>query len=353
MRGYAQLGGGKVGWKEMNRPKVGPLDAIIRPTAVSPCTTDNHLAATGAMPHLDGLAMGHEGVGIIDEIGSGVKHFKVGDLVAIPSVHPEWRSIEAQQGIAKQHDRDHYYSTEWPDKGGVFAEYFHVYDIDMNGGAIPEGVSSLQAVLLTDMATTAFAGVDALHVNYGDTIVVVGIGPVGLMGINAAYLRGAARIIGVGSRPACMEVARQYGVTEFVNYKDGDIADQVLELTGGERVDGVFITGGSTESFNTGLRMVRKGGVVSSVASFYHDEQVVIQNPVWEYGVDDKTITVVKAYGGRVIMERLLKLVQYGRLKPELMASHVLHGFDKIEDAFNLMGNKTPDLVKPVVLMDE
>lgn len=353
MRGYVLEGVNQVAWRDdLPEPDIGPLDATIKPIIVAPCTTDIALIETMAMPIIKDKAMGHEVVGIVDEIGSAVKDFKVGDRVAISSVQPNWRSLEAQDGRAKFNDVCHYYCED-PNsiRGGVFAEKYHVIDADMTMAHIPDSVTWEQAIMTTDMATTAFEGIDALNIGYGDSIAIIGIGPVGLMGVCAAVIKGAARVFGVGSRKVCQDVGRQFGVTDFINYKDGDIAKQILTKNR-QPVDGVLVTGGTANSIAEGMRIVKYGGTVANVACFFSDETTVIPNDLWNYGGLDKTIKGIKAAGGRVYTERLLKLIEYGRMKPELMATHVFHGMDKIEDAVKLMMDKDPNVIKPLVFFD-
>ncbi|MCC8180235.1 MAG: zinc-binding dehydrogenase [Planctomycetes bacterium] len=352
MRGYILEDINKAAWRDdLPEPEIGPFGAVIKPVVVAPCTTDVHLLETNAMPIIQGKAMGHEVVGVVKEIGSEVKDFKPGDRVAVSSVHPNWRSIEAQEGLAKFNDHCHYYCDD-PKRGGVFAELCQVVDADMTLAKIPDSVSWEQAIMLTDMATTAFAGVEALELKYGDTVVVLGIGPVGLMAVCGCRIGGAARIIGVGSRKICQEVGTKFGVTDFVNYKNGDITEQVLAMTGGKPVDAVIVTGGSSDSIAEGLKMVKYGGIVSNVACFFADAQTVIPSEVWNYACLDKTIKTIKAKGGRAYMERLLALVEYKRFEPELMATHIFKGMDKIVDAMDLMMNRDPNCIKPIVFFE-
>ena len=334
----------------MPEPELGPLAAIIKPVVVSTCTTDVHLIQTMAMPTLKGKVIGHEMVGIVHEVGRDVKDFKPGDRVTAASVPPNWRSLEAQEGLSKFNTQGFYYSKD-PRKGGVFAELCHVTDADMNLAHIPESVTWEQAIMLTDMVTTAFAGIDQLNLKTGDTVVILGIGPVGLMGVCGALMKGAGRVFGVGSRQVCFDVGKKYGVTDCINYKDGNIVDQILSKNG-KPVDAVFVTGGSSSSIADGMRMVKYGGTVSNVACFFEDATTVIPSDVWNHGGLDKYVKGVMAEGGRAYMERLLSLVQYGRLKPELLVTHIFHGMEKIEDAIKMMADRDPTVIKPIIYFD-
>ena len=137
-----------------------PTGAFIRPLIWSPCTSDAHLCATGcaSLPYLLGKAVGHEMCGEITQVGTEVKGFHVGDRVVVCSVMPVWRSLEAQDGMAKQHQDNMYAGVDFPDRGGSFVEEYYIRDADMNLALIPEGVTLEQAVMVPDMMCTAFEG---------------------------------------------------------------------------------------------------------------------------------------------------------------------------------------------------
>ena len=162
-----------------------PTGAFIRPLIWSPCTSDAHLCATGcaSLPYLLGKAVGHEMCGEITKIGEDVHDFKVGDRVIVCSVMPVWRSMEAQDGVAKQHQDNMYGGIDFPDRGGSFVEEYYIRDADMNLALIPDGVTLEQAVMVPDMLCTAFEGVEQLNPEFGSSVAVLGIGPVGLTAV--------------------------------------------------------------------------------------------------------------------------------------------------------------------------
>lgn len=353
MKGFGILDKGKTGWVEIKKPVAGPLDAVIRMTAVSPCTSDVHIVDNlpPEYAHIKGCVLGHEGIGIIEEVGSQVKDFKPGDRVVIPGMIINWRTLMVQAGLS-QYDPSSSYPQRLEEVGGTFAEYCLVYDADMNLAIIPPSVTDTQAIMVPDMIATAFTAVSESNIMLGDTVAVLGIGPVGLMSICGALLRGASRVFAIGSRKACFDVATQYGATDLINYKDGDVAQQILEKNNGKPVDVVLVSGGTSDAIGTALKMVKFGGTIANVALFWGEENTVIPNIDWGFGACHfKTITGTMLQGGRYYMEKLISLVEYGRIKPELMASHVFHGFDKIEDSYITMSVKSPDLIKPVVLI--
>ena len=150
-------------------------------------------------------------------------------------------------------------------KDGVFSEYFHVNDADGNLALLPSNITPVDACMLSDMVPTGFHGVELADIQFGDSVLVIGIGPVGLMSVAGANMRGASRIIAVGTRPVCVEAARGYGATDFISYKNGSIEDQVLAMTDGKGVDKVVIAGGGCETFESAIKCLKPGGKIGNV----------------------------------------------------------------------------------------
>ncbi|MDD3839771.1 MAG: NAD(P)-dependent alcohol dehydrogenase, partial [Clostridia bacterium] len=334
------------------KPVAGPYDAIVRPLAVAPCTSDIHTVYEGALGDRNDMVLGHEAVGEIVEIGSEVKDFKPGDKVVVPAITPDWRSIPVQRGF-QQHSKGMLTGWKFSNfKDGVFAEYFHVNDADMNLALLPDEISLEKAVMLTDMMTTGFHGVELAEIELGATVVCIGIGAVGLMSVAGAKIKGAGRLIGVGSRPACVEAAKFYGATDIINYKDGDIAEQVMDLTDGEGADNVIVAGGNSDILISAVKMVKPGGKISNVNYFGDGDFIDIPRAEWGCGMAHKDIRGGLTPGGRLRMERLIDLVKYDRVDPGKLVTHVFHGFDSVQKALELMKDKPKDLIKPVVIID-
>ncbi|MDR1534998.1 MAG: zinc-binding dehydrogenase [Planctomycetota bacterium] len=349
MRGYGIKAVNVPGWVEKEKPVAGPLDAVLRPVLISPCTSDLHSMHGGAGPKEKDRIMGHEAVGEIVEIGSLVREFRVGEVVAVPCTTPDWLA-PGVQGRFNAHDRSPLGSFKFlSQKDGVMAEFFHVNQADANLARIPEGVAPEAALMTVDMMSTGFYGSESADIGYGDTVVVVGIGPVGLMAVAGAELRGAGRIIAIGTRPNCVKAAREYGATDIVSYKQGDLVAQVLDLTGGRGADSVIVAGGGAETFGQAVRMCKAMGTVSNVNYFDAADILAMPAPAWGLGMADKTIRGGFCPGGRTRIEKLLGVVKYGRCDPARLITHVFEGFEKIEDATRLMEEKPADLIKPMV----
>jgi threonine dehydrogenase-like Zn-dependent dehydrogenase len=340
----------KAAWLEKEKPIAGPLDAILRPIAVAPCSSDTHILHGGGGPK-ENLILGHEAVGEVVEAGSLVKDFAPGDTVVVPATTPNWMAPGVQAGNCNAHDEGARRSFKFLSvKDGVFAEYFHVNHADANLARLPDGVSVEAALMIVDMMSTGFHGVELAEVGFGDTVVVIGIGPVGLMAVAGARLKGAGRIIVVGTRPNCVKIAGEYGATDVISYKNGDIVSQVMKMTG-RGSDRTIIAGGNKDTFAQAVAMTREMGVIANLNFFDVKDNLSMSSLEWGLGMANKDIRGGFCPGGRLRMEKLLELIRYGRIDPTLIISHRFNGFDKIEDAFNLMDRKEPDLIKPVVLI--
>ena len=190
-------------------------------------------------------------------------------------------------------------------------------------------------------------------IQFGDTVLVVGIGPVGLMAVAGANLRGASRIIAVGSRPKTMEVARGYGATDFVDYKTGPIEEQVLKLTDGEGVDKAIIAGGNVNTFEAVIKALKPGGKLGNVNYLGSGTYIQIPRIEWGVGMGHKQIIGGLMPGGRYRLEKLARLITTGKLDVKPMITHRFEGFEHVEEALLLMKDKPKDLIKPVVVLEK
>lgn len=349
MKAFAMLSIGKVGWIDKPMPACGPLDAIVKPIALAPCTSDVHTVWSGAIGDRHNLTLGHEAVGEIVEVGSLVKDFKVGDKVIAPAITPDWNSLEAQAGYS-MHSGGMLAGWKFSNiKDGVFAEYFHVNDADGNLALIPEGMDPAAAVMFCDMVPTGFHGVELAGVEFGDTVVVVGIGPVGLMSVAGAALHGAGRLFAVGSRPKCIEVAKAYGATDIINYRNGDIVKQILDLNHGP-VDKVVVAGGDVDTFDQALAMLKPGGAIGNVNYLGEGDYIKLGRLNWGVGMGHKRINGGLMPGGRLRMQKLTSMMTAGRMDTGLMVTHRFNGLNSVEICLDMMKDKAAELIKPVVI---
>ncbi len=353
MKGYAMLKIGSSGWIEKDRPKCGPNDAICKPLALAICTSDVHTVWEGAIGDRHNMILGHEGCAEVVEVGSEVKDFKPGDRVLVPAITPDWNSLEAQAGYS-MHSNGMLAGWKFSNfKDGVFSEYFHVNDADGNLALLPKEINTVDACMLSDMVPTGFHAVELADVQFGDTVLQIGIGPVGLMSVAGAALRGASRIICVGTRDVCKKAAKGYGATDFISYKDGPIEEQIMQMTNGKGVDRVCIAGGNCKTFEAAVKALKPGGKIGNVNYLGSGDYVTIPRVEWGVGMGHKDIRGGLMPGGRLRMEKLSSLVTSGRLNLAPLSTHVFNGWDHIEEALFLMRDKPADLIKPVVKLSD
>ena len=350
MRGFAMLKIGETGWVTKDVPVCGPLDAICRPLALAPCTSDVHTVWAGAIGDRHNMILGHEAVGEVVEVGSLVRDFKAGDKVLVSAITPDWGSLQAQEGYA-MHSGGILAGWKFSNfKDGVFGEFFHVNEADANLAHLPEGMDLGAACMISDMVPTGFHGAELADVQYGDNVAVIGIGPVGLMSVAAAALRGAANLYAVGSRKNCADLALEFGATRIINYREGDIVEQILDANHGP-VDRIIVAGGDNDTFDQAIRMLKPGGKIGNVNYLGEGDYVKLPRAEWGCGMGHKQICGGLMPGGRLRSEKLAKLISTGRVDPGKLITHRFKGFDHMEESLMLMKDKPADLIKPLVVL--
>lgn len=337
----------RVGFMEKPIPQAGPNDAIIKTTRALICTSDSH-TVHGAIGERTNLTLGHEAVGVVYQVGSNVKIFKPGDRVVVGAITPDWGDVASQAGHSSQ-------STAplggWKfsnSKDGVFAEYFHVNEADANMALIPEDVSDDMATYCADMLTTGFMGAENGNVPIGGTVAVFAQGPVGLMATAGARLRGAGLIIAVESVPARQKLARHYGADLVVDFSKEDVVQRILDLTAGIGVDTAIEALGSDISFQNAIKVTKAGGTISNIGYHGQGDFVHIPRVEWGVGMAEKTIKTGLCPGGRLRMERMLRLLQMKRVDPTPMTSHTF-AFNDLDKAFEIMDKKKDGVIKPLI----
>ena len=338
---------GEVGFAEKDEPSVGPNDARLRPTKGLVCTSDVH-TVHGAIGEKENLTLGHEVVGTVDAVGSEVEEFEPGDRVVVGAITPDWGSAAAQDGHSSQSNQA---LGGWKFanvKDGVFAEYVHVNEADANLARIPESVTDEEAAYVSDMMSTGFMGAENADIPVGGSVAVFAQGPVGLMATKGAALQGAGRIIAVETEPNRQELAREYGADDVVDFAEGDPVEQIMDLTDGEGVDAAIEALGRSETFEQCVKVTKPGGTISNVGYHGEGEYVNIPREEWGVGMAEKTINTGLCPGGRLRLQRLLRLLETGRVDPTLMTSHEFP-FEETDEAFRLMETKEDDVIKPLI----
>jgi isopropanol dehydrogenase (NADP+) len=347
MKSFVMKQIGQVGFMDKPMPKPGPDDAIVRTTRALICTSDSH-TVSGGIGQRHNLTLGHEAVGVVHEVGSEVEVFHPGDRVVVGAITPDWGGPAAQAGYASQAGAP---LGGWKfsnTKDGVFAEYFHVNEADANMAKIPDSVPDDMAVYCCDMLSTGFMGAEHGNIPIGGTVAVLAEGPVGMMATAGAKLRGAGLIIGVESIPDRQKLARAYGADEIVDFSKEDVVERVMELTDGDGVDTAIEALGADVTFQAAVKVTKPGGTISNTGYFGEGEFVRIPRVEWGVGMADKTIATGLCPGGRLRMERLLRVLETGGLDPTRMTTHTF-GFGDMERAFEVSDKKLDHVIKPLI----
>src|SRR6478752_4078470 len=237
MRANVFQGPDKIGIQEVPRPSAGAGEAVIRITLTTICGTDLHILR-GEYPVKPGLIIGHEPVGVIEELGLGVTGYNIGDRVLVGAITPCGQCHACLSGKLSQcgHGSGYEAIGGWRfgnTINGSQAEYLVVPNAQANLAKIPDGVTDEQVVLLADIASTGFGGAESAGIRIGDSVAVFAQGPIGLCASIGAKLMGATLIIGVDGDVNRLAMAKRMGADVVLDYRDVDIVAEVQRLTGG------------------------------------------------------------------------------------------------------------------------
>lgn len=333
-------------------PEIGPADALIRITTTTICGTDVHILR-GEYPVEKGLTIGHEPVGIIEKLGSQVHGFTEGQRVIAGAITPSGHSYACLCGCASQDGPDtrHGFRATGGWKfgniiDGCQAEFVRVPDAMVNLSPIPDGLSDDQVLMCPDIMSTGFSGAERGNVKIGDTVAVFALGPIGLCAVAGARLMGATTIIGVDTVAARMTVARQLGATHVVDYKQGNVVDQIMALTDGRGVDVSIEALGTQATFESSLRVLRPGGTLSSLGVYSGALSIPVD--AFAAGLGDYSILTTLCPGGKERMRRLMEVVASGRVDLGPLVTHRFK-LDDIEAAYDLFAHQRDGVMKVAI----
>ena len=347
MRAAVFHGPGEIQVDEVPRPRPGPGEAVIRVTLTTICGTDVHILK-GEYPVRPGLVVGHEPVGVIDELGPGVVGYEIGDRVLVGAITPCGQCHACLSGKLSQcgHGTGYEAIGGWRfgnTINGAQAEYLLVPNAQANLAMIPASLSDEQVVLLADIASTGFSGAESGGVRIGDTVVVFAQGPIGLCATAGARLMGAAQVIGVEGDPTRAEVARQMGADVVLDPAVVDVPLEVKRLSGGDGADVAIEALGLQETFEAALRSLRPGGTLSSLGVYSGKLQVPYD--AFAAGLGDHRIVTTLCPGGKERMDRLMRIVESGRFDPLPLVTHRMT-LDEIGEAYALFSERRDGVLK-------
>jgi threonine dehydrogenase-like Zn-dependent dehydrogenase len=335
--------------EEVERPRPGPGEALLRITLTTICGTDLHILR-GEYPVRPGLIIGHEPVGVVEELGPGVTGYKPGDRVLVGAVTPCGQCHGCLSGHWAQcgHGEGVEAIGGWRfgnTINGAQAEYLIVPYAQANLAKIPADLTDAQVVLLADIASTGFGGAESGGVKIGDTVVVFAQGPIGLCATAGARLMGAAVVIGVDGDDTRLAMARRMGADVVLDYRKSDVVAEVKKLTGGG-VDVAIEALGTQQTFESCLRCLRPGGTLSSLGVYPGKLQVPYD--AFAAGLGDHRIVTTLCPGGKHRMGRLMELVRSGRFDPTPLLTHSFP-LARIAQAYDLFGNRKDGVLKVAI----
>lgn len=340
-------------------PEVGPNDALVRITTTTICGTDVHILK-GEYPVAKGLTVGHEPVGVIEKLGSAVTGYTEGQRVIAGAICPNFNSYAAQDGAASQ---DGSYlipqglcgchgfkaTAGWRFGNlidGTQAEYVLVPDAQANLAPIPDGLTDEQVLMCPDIMSTGFKGAENANIRIGDTVVVFAQGPIGLCATAGARLLGATTIIAVDGNDHRLGIARRLGADITLNFRQCDVVDEVLKITGGRGADSAIEALGLQSTFEAALRSIKPGGTVSSLGVY--SEDLTIPVSAFAAGLGDHKITTALCPGGKERMRRLMNVLAANRLDLGVLVTHQ-YGLDQIVEAYDLFAHQRDGVLKVAI----
>ncbi len=344
MRAVVLKGVGDVAVEEVPDAGVpGPDGLLLRVERTAICGSDLHLYH-GPMT-IPGVHLGHEFVGTVEDVGSAVTTVAKGDRVLVSGVVgcgvcPPCR---AGDNVTCLNAGTKVFGTTLDLHGGQ-AEAVGVPAADASVVKIPEGITTEQAVLLTDILPTGFLGAQRADITPGDTVVVIGLGPVGVFALQCAQLYGPARILAVDVVPDRLARAAELGA-EPIDASDGGTVAKVYEATGGRGAQAVIEAVGADQTVNDAILCAAPGGTISVVG--------VNLNLAFPFPIP---VALMKRLTFRVTLAAipatwpaLFPLVQSGKLRPEEVFTHRM-GLSEAAEAYRIFEARTDGVLK--VLLD-
>jgi alcohol dehydrogenase len=337
------------GIEEVERPRAQAGEAVVRVTLTTICGTDLHIVR-GEYPVKPGLVIGHETVGVVDEIGAGVTGYEPGDRVLVGAITPCGQCGACLSGHLSQCGHGDGYEAigGWRlgnTMHGAQAEYVRIPNAQANLAKIPPGITDEQVVLLSDIASTGFSGAEAGGVRPGDAVVVFAQGPIGLCATAGAKLMGAALVIGVDGDDTRLAMAKKMGADVVIDYRGKDVVAEVKRLTGGG-VDVAIEALGTQQTFESALRCLRPGGTLSSLGVYSGKLQMPYE--AFAAGLGDHRIVTTLCPGGKERMRRLMELVRMGRIDLRPLLTHRF-ALQDIREAYSLFADRREGVIKVAV----
>jgi alcohol dehydrogenase len=343
MHALVYHGPGRRAWEQKPKPVLHDAgDAIVRLTTSTICGTDLHILKGDVPSVTEGRILGHEGVGIVEQVGNGVTNVRPGDKVLISCITSCGKCPSCKKGMYS-----HCLSGGWilgNTIDGTQAEYVRIPLADTSLYPLPRNADEEAFVMLSDIFPTALeCGVTNGEVKPGDTVAIIGAGPIGLAAVLTAQLYSPAAILVLDVDPNRLDVARALGATELIDASHGKALERVMELTGGRGVDCAIEAVGVPETFELCQSIVAPGGRIANVG--VHGRPVELRlDRLWAHN-----ITITTRLVDTVTTPTLMKMVESGKLEPARLATHRFLLSDVMK-AYDTFGNAAKERALKVVL---
>ena len=338
MKALVYKGPGLKAWEEVPDPVIQQsTDVIVKMVATTICGTDLHILKGDVPEVATGRILGHEGIGVVTEVGSGVTQLAVGDKVILSCVSSCGRCSNCRKGLYSHcMDPEGVAGIGWIFGymiDGTQAEFVRVPFAENSVYKMPEGMTDAEGILLSDILPTGFEiGVQYGHVSPGDVVAVIGSGPVGLSAVMTARLYGPSKIIAIDLDDSRLKRSADFGATDSVNSDDADWKEQVMALTDGQGVDVAIEAVGIPQTFTMATQIVRPGGSVANIG--VHGKSVDLAlNELWIHNID-----ISMGLVNTNTLGMLLKLVAEHKLPAQNFVTHEF-SFDQILQAYDIFGN--------------
>lgn len=343
MKALVYDGPGKKSWSDKPMPVMQkPTDVIVKVTRTTICGTDLHILKGDVASCKPGTTLGHEGVGIVHEVGAAVRNYKKGDRVLISCITSCGSCPNCKRQLYSHCKDGGWILGHLID--GTQAEYVRIPHGDNSLYPIPKGSDEEALVMLSDILPTGFEiGVLNGAVSPGQTVAIVGAGPIGMAALLTAQFYAPARIIMVDTDRNRLGVARQFGATDTVDASEGRAVEEIRAMTGGSGVDAAVECVGVPAAFDVCQKVVAAGGRIANVG--VHGTKVDLHlEDLWI-----KNVTISTGLVNTNTTPMLMKTVQSGKIDPTKLITHRF-ALGDILDAYEVFGNAAREKALKVIL---
>lgn len=345
MTGLVRADTGQVAIQELPIPEPGPGQILVRTTLTTICGSDVHFVDDFPARAGGQRAIGHEGVGIVEDVGPGITRHRPGDRVVASCIQPCGTCKSCLRGVSSL-------CENLGGSTGCLAEYFLVSNADVSATKIPDDLSDEQVIFAGDIMSTGFGAIENAGTQLGDIVAIFAQGPVGLCATAGARARGAGLIIAVESVPERIEMSKRMGADIVVNPKEVDPVEEVFRLTDGEGVDVAVEAVGLPETFRAAVSVPRPGGCVSMVGIFaVHELALPTHNPYfgepshfrWQF--NQLRLVTTRCPSGHYRLNQLMRLVKHGRVDLTPLFTHRMK-LAEADKAYDIFRNRRDGVIK-------